>query len=120
MDYLYLKWFDYKTDKKYVIGALYKRNGKYYFKLVKDYSKLVEKIDFPSNTIPFNNENKIYESKKLFSIFQVMLPDVNKLFEEELKELLKEYNLDTYDEFELLKATKGNLRVDNFSVEGEI
>ncbi len=49
-----------------------------------------------------------------------MLPDVNKLFEEELKELLKEYNLDTYDEFELLKATKGNLRVDNFSVEGEI
>lgn len=120
MDYLYLKWFDYKTNKKYVIGALYRRNGKYYFKLVKDYLKLVEKINFPSNTIPFNNENKIYESKNLFSIFKVMLPEANKLSEEEIKELLKEYNLYTYDEFELLKATKGKLRLDNFFVEGEI
>ena len=120
MDYLYLKWFDYKTNKKYVIVALYKKDGKYYFKLVKDYLKLAEKIDFPSNTIPFNNENKIYESKNLFSIFKVMLPDINKFSEEELKQLLKEYSLDTYDEFELLKVTKGNLRLDNFSVEGEI
>ena len=34
MEYLYLKWIDYKTDKKYLIGALFrdKEKGKYYFK----------------------------------------------------------------------------------------
>lgn len=120
MDYLYLKWFDIKTNKKYVIGALYKKDNKYYFKLVKGYSKIAKKINFPSNTIPFNNENKIYESKNLFSIFKIRLPDITKYTEEEFKELLKEYNLKDYDEFKLLEITKGMLRDDNFIVEGEI
>ena len=32
MEYLYLKWIDYKTDKKHLIGALFrdKEKGKYY------------------------------------------------------------------------------------------
>ena len=35
MEYLYLKWIDYRTNKKYLIGALFrdKEKGKYYFKM---------------------------------------------------------------------------------------
>ena len=35
MEYLYLKWIDYKTNKKYLIGALFrdKEKRKYYFKM---------------------------------------------------------------------------------------
>lgn len=119
MDYLYLKYFDYKTNKKYVIGALYKKQNKYYFKLVKNFLKKVEKIDFPINMFPFYDENKIYESEELFAIFKIRLPDINKYTNEELNSLLKEYNLENYDEFEFLKVTKGKLRLDNFILEGE-
>ena len=119
MDYLYLKYIDYKTNKKYIIGALYKKENKYYFKLVKDFYKKIEKIDFPINTIPFNDENKIYESEELFDIFKIRLPDISKYTENELSDLLKEYKQETYDEFEFLRITKGKLRIDNFIVEGE-
>ena len=119
MNYLYLKWFDNKTNKKYVIGALYRKYGKYYFKLINGYSKLIKEINFPSNIIPFKDENKIYESKSLFSVFKERLPDITKYTENELKEILEKYKMETYDEFEMLKATKGKLRLDNFIVEGE-
>lgn len=119
MDFLYLKWFDHKTNKKYVIGALYRKYNKYYFKLVNGYHKIVKETGFPSNILPFKNENKIYESKNLFSIFKQRLPDITKYTEKELKELLEKYNFDIYDEFEMLKATKGSLRLDNFILEGE-
>ena len=36
-EYLYLKFYDYKTDKKYLIGALYRKDGKYYFKMSKQH-----------------------------------------------------------------------------------
>lgn len=120
MEYLYLKWISPKTGQKHIIGALCVKNGKYYFKLVKGYTKIKEEIEFPSNAIPFYDENKIYESKELFSIFKIRLPDIKKYSESEMKELLEEYKLETYDEFEMLKLTSGRLRLDNFIVEGEI
>ena len=120
MDYLYLKWIDPYTKKKYVIGALYKRQEKYYFKLRNGYNKLQNKKGFPDNMILFDSENKIYESRKLFSIFKVRLPDINQYTKEQLKELLEEYNLEKYDEFEMLRKTKGRLKKDNFILEGEI
>lgn len=120
MKYLYLKWISYKTGKKHVIGALCRKDGKYYFKLVKGYSKLKDEIEFPSNIIPFSDENRIYESNILFSIFRIRLPDITKYSENELNKFLEQYNLDTCDEFEILKATSGKLRLDNFVVEGEL
>ena len=119
MDYLYFKWIEPKTEKKYVIGALYKRQEKYYFKLKKGYSKLKKEKGIPDNMILFNDENKIYESKQLFSIFKVRLPDIKEYTKEQLKELLQEYNLEKYNEFEMLRKTKGRLKRDNFILEGE-
>ena len=120
MDYLYLKWIEPKTNKKYVIGALYKRSEKYYFKLVKGYTSLKSKINFPSNIFLFKNENTIYESKELFSIFKVRLPNIKQYTKQELQELLKEYDLEKYNEFEMLRKTKGRLKLDNFILEGEL
>ena len=120
MDYLYLKWIEPETKKKYIIGALYKRQEKYYFKLKKGYNKIQKQKGIPTNMILFDDENKIYESKQLFSIFKVRLPDIKQYTKEGLKELLEEYNLERYDEFEMLKKTKGRLKKDNFILEGEI
>lgn len=120
MEYLYLKWISNKTVNKHVIGALCRKDWKYYFKLVKDYSRLKEKIEFPSNIIPFSDENRIYESNILFAIFRIRLPDITRYSESELNKLLEQYKLDTYDEFKMLKATSGKLRLDNFIVEGEL
>ena len=120
MEYLYLKWIDYDTNKKYVIGALYKKYDKYYFKLIDGYSNLVKQIKIPSNVIPFKDKRKIYESKSLFPIFKERLPNIENYTEIELKELLKKYNLSSYDEFEILKVTEGKLKLDNFIIEGEI
>lgn len=120
MEYLYLKWISPKTSEKHVIGALCRKNGKYYFKLVKGYTKIKDEIEFPSNTIPVLDENKIYESNILFAIFRIRLPNITKCSENELKKFMEKYNLETCDEFEMLKATSGKFRLDNFIVEGEL
>ena len=56
MEYLYLKWIDYKTNKKYLIGALFrdKEKNKYYFN--------VQKYILPH----FVNQFTIKQTKALF------------------------------------------------------
>lgn len=115
MNHVYLKFIQY--NKKYVVGALCKRHGKYYFKLVSGYEELSKKFAVLKNVLPFKNEKCIYESKELFSIFKSRVPDIKQYNENELKELLEMYNLEKYDEFEFLKITKGQLVKDNFLVE---
>ena len=60
MEYLYLKWIDYKTDKKHLIGALFrdKEKGKYYFKLSKSHVEkaLKENFDEEGNRKNINPE----------------------------------------------------------------
>lgn len=119
MENLYLKWQDYKTNKKYVIGALCrdKENNKYYLKLNEEYIKKAEENGFVMATLPFSDVNKIYESDVLFPFFKVRIPKIEKMDEDDLKELLEEFDMKEFDEFEFLKKTKGEVMIDNFILE---
>ncbi len=119
MENLYLKWKDYKTDKKHIIGALCrdKENNKYYFKLNENYIKKAKECGFAVATLPFSNVNKIYESDVLFPFFRIRVPKVEKMDEDDIKELLEEYDMEVFDEFEFLKKSKGEMMTDHFILE---
>jgi len=122
MDYLYLKWVDYRTNKKYLIGALCrdKANNKYYFKMSKEHvEKALNDNAISKAMLPFYDLNQIYESDQIFSIFKIRLPKIEQYSEDELKELLDSLEMDEYDEFEYLKKTKGIIITDKFIVEEE-
>ena len=122
MEYLYLKWIDYRTDKKYLIGALFrdKEKGKYYFKLSKAHVEQALKDEAISEVIlPFSDYDKIYESDQIFAIFKIRLPKIERFSEEELKDFLKDLDMEEYDEFEYLRKTQGILETDKFIIEEE-
>lgn len=122
MEYLYLKWIDYKTNKKYLIGALFrdKEKGKYYFKLSKQHVELALKHNVISEALlPFSDYNKIYESDEIFAVFRIRLPKIEKYSKEELLELLEDLDMKEYDDFEYLRRTKGILLTDKFIIEEE-
>ena len=119
MDYLYLKWRDYTTNKKYLIGALFrdKEKGKYYFKLSKKHiEKAISEGIYNKAILPFSDYNQIYESDEIFAIFKIRLPKIEQYTEEEFKELLEDLEMKEYDEFEYLAKTKGELITDKFVV----
>lgn len=122
MEYLYLKWIDYKTNKKYLIGALFrdKQKGKYYFKLSKSHiEKALKEKAISEIVLPFSDYNKIYESNEIFAIFKIRLPKLEKYTEEEIQELLMDLEMEEYDDFEYLRKTNGILETDNFIIEKE-
>lgn len=122
MEYLYLKWIDYKTNKKYLIGALFrdKEKGKYYFKLSRAHVEMALKEKAISEVIlPFSDYDRIYESDEIFAIFKIRLPKLDRFSEEELQEFLKDLGMEEYDEFEYLRRTKGILETDKFIIEEE-
>lgn len=122
MEYLYLKWIDYKTNKKYLIGALFrdKEKGKYYFKLSKMHiEKALKEKAISKSILPFSDFDKIYESNEIFAIFKIRLPKIEQYTEQELKDLLEDLEMDEYDEFEYLRKTKGILMTDKFIIEEE-
>ncbi len=121
MENLYLKWVDYKTNKKYIVGALCfdRENHKYYFKINRDYIKKAEEAGFNMAFLPFPDKEDILESDTLFAFFKVRVPKVDKMDEETLQELLDEYGMKEFDEFEYLKKTKGDILTDDFVLEEE-
>jgi hypothetical protein len=122
MEYLYLKWIDYKTNKKYLIGALFrdKEKNKYYFKLSQNHIEIaLEENVISKQMLPFSDFDKIYESDEIFAIFKIRLPKIEKFSNEELKILLEDLEIKEYDEFEYLRKTNGILMTDNFIVEEE-
>lgn len=121
MENLYLKWVNYKTGKKYVIGALCrdKKNSKYYFKLSEDYINKAKKCGFSTAVLPFSDVNRIYESDVLFPLFRIRVPKIENYDEDALEMLLEEYDMTEFDEFEFLKKTKGELMTDYFILEEE-
>ena len=122
MEYLYLKWIDYKTNKKYLIGALFrdKEKRKYYFKMSRKHvEKAIKEKAISKALLPFCDLDKIYESDEIFAIFKVRLPKIEKFSEDELKDFLKDLNMEEYDEFEYLRKTKGKLVTDKFILEEE-
>lgn len=119
MEVLYLKWKDYKTGRKYVIGALCKEKQEYIFKLNPDGFKKSKEAGF-FQKLEFQDVNKIYKSKELFTMFKVRVFQTEKYNNEQIKDYLNELNIKEYDEFEILRKTKGILMTDNFSLEEKL
>jgi hypothetical protein len=107
-DYLYLIWQDYKTKQRYIIGELSK-NGKYEFKYrTKELDNAIKSGFKP--LIAFANIDEVYESYDMFPAFSSRLPDKRR---KDVKEILAKYELQKYDEFELLKKSGGKLPIDS-------
>ncbi len=121
LECLYLKWQDYKTGQKYFLGTLYrdKEHGKYYFKLSAEGVEKAKEAGFSTAALIFDDVNRVYESDVLFSVFRTRAPRVEKINPEILWEILNEFNMKEYDEFEYLKITHGRMITDHFLVEEE-
>lgn len=121
MEVLYLKWKDGKTGKKFVIGALgYDRESKiYYFRINKETINKAKKYGYIEAFLPFPNEEKVIQTKDLWSFFDRRIPKIESMDEDEKKELLDEYDLKEFDKFDFLKKTKGSSMTDNFTLEEE-
>ncbi|MCL2860677.1 MAG: hypothetical protein FWF46_09130 [Oscillospiraceae bacterium] len=108
-DTLYLVWTD-SEDNKYKVGTLYKEDNGYHFKYnLEEVKKAMEK-GF-TLLIPFPNINATYDNPELFAIFGARVPDKKR---PEIKKILETYDLTEYDEFELLKKTKGKVQTDDY------
>jgi len=107
-----LKWED-KDGNKYLLGILYKKDNYYYFE--KNNEGLLDAINHGCFGIGSMDLTKdIIKSEKLFSFFRNRIPSINQT---DIKDILKSYNLDEYDEMELLKRTHGSLITDNYYLE---
>ena len=95
--YIHVVWKDPRSRRNYVVGEIIK-GEKYKFHYIKDIDDAIKK-GFKL-FIPFNDKGKEYVSENLFQIFASRLPDPKR---RDMDAILKKYNLEEYDEFNLLK-----------------
>ncbi len=107
-DNLLVIWQDNTNKLRHVIGKLTKTNS-YEFQYVKQEMPDLIKKGF-KNLIAFPDLEKKYSSDKLFSVFSSRLPDKRRV---DIKDILSMYELENYDEFELLKRSGGRLPTDS-------
>jgi len=109
MDVLYLTKSD-RNGNRVLIGELAKSENEYTFRYTP------EAADKPEGFIKvptFKDTDRVYKSKELFLFF------VSRLFDRsrpDLPQLLGEYGLNGYDEWELLKATGARLVTDGYEL----
>lgn len=106
-DYLYLVWKSGKTGRQYIVGQLTK-NSQYEFRYCDEVGNAVK--DGFEPLLCFPDLNRQYEDEKLFSIFSSRLPDKKR---KDMKDILKKYGLEKYDEYTLLKRSGARLPIDN-------
>ena len=102
-----------KDEEKYKLGILEKNNEEYIFKINEEELKKAIKKGCVGigNFDLLKNE---YRSNELFPFFQNRIPQKDNI---NIKEILAEYNMKSYDEMELLKNTLAQLATDNYYVE---
>lgn len=105
--YLLLIWKDPQTGRNFTIGKLC-RNDKYTFEYYGEFSKAENHGWSKLEVFP---EEKIYESDTLFTVFASRLPDKKR---RDIDEILRKYNLTTFDEFELLRKSSAKLPIDTY------
>jgi len=69
----------------------------------------LKELNGDKGIVAFPNIEKIYSSDNLFAAFVSRLPDKRR---KDLNEILEEYDLAEYNEFELLKKSGGRLPID--------
>lgn len=107
-DYLYLIWKSEKNRKQYIIGELSK-NTHYEFKYCDEVSE-AEKEGFRP-LVSFPELDTVYCSKVLFSVFESRLPDKKR---KDMDSILKKYEMDEYEPYQLLKKSGARLPIDSF------
>lgn len=99
--------------KKYVIGNLYITDGKeYVFKYNLKNVEEAKKEGF-SYIIGFKSIDEVYKSEKLFPFFASRIPSKSR---HDLQNILKNLNIEGYNESLLLKKTHGKLFTDKYQV----
>ena len=109
-DSVYLVWEDYKTGKKFKIGELYRNNGTYYFRYLKENLKEAMEHGF-TLLIAFPQINAVYDNPELFACFGARLPEKTR---PDLRKILDTYGMNEYDEWELLKRSGAKLPTDHY------
>jgi curved DNA-binding protein CbpA len=106
-NHLYLIWKDPRSRRKYIVGKL-SRGDKYTFEYCEEY-KLAKEVGW--DLLVAFPEEKQYESQTLFAAFSSRLPDPKR---RDIVDILKKYNLEEYDGYELLKKSTGRLPIDTY------
>lgn len=106
-DYLYLIWKSGQSGQQYIVGQL-TRNSHYEFQYCDEVQSAIE--DGFAPLLCFPDLSKQYEDDKLFSVFSSRLPDKKR---KNIKDILKKYGLEEYDEYTLLKRSGARLPIDN-------
>lgn len=106
-DFLYVIWKNPKSRKNYTVGKLTKLDG-YLFEYSNEYKDAQQNGWELIKAFP---EVKEYQSKELFPFFSSRLPDKKR---RNIKEILKRYNLEEYDGYELLRKSGGRLPIDTY------
>ena len=106
---LMLKWKN--KDKIFNLGILEKNNGKYSFN-VNEEELLLAKQNGCTGIGMLREEIK-QNDNELFPFFANRIPKADNI---NIKEILSKYNLEKYDDMELLKLTKGRLMTDKYYV----
>ena len=105
-------WMIWKNDEgeSFKIGELSRRTKKYYFKYDIDGVKKAEAYGFsPLPSLPRIDAE--YFREELFQSFSERLPWHGR---KDTNSVLKEYDLEEYDSFELLKKSGGKVSTDSF------
>lgn len=106
-NYLYLIWKDPETRRNYTIGKLV-RGEHYVFEYCEEVSSAKEAGWNLLSAFPCE---ETYTSDVMFPVFSSRLPDKKR---RDMKKILKEYGLDEYDEFELLRKSGARLPIDTY------
>ena len=107
-EHLYVVWKSYKDRRRHIVGELSK-NGNFQFRYNFENVKIAMDDGF-SLLIAFPEVDKTYENDRLFPTFAARIPPKNRI---DIDEILKVYDMDEYDAFELLKKSGGRLPIDN-------
>ena len=111
------RWRPYWKDTSgniYELGDLYQKGDKYCFDIapIDTLKKATKAGCFGIGELNLFYQN--HESDTLFDFFKRRIPPENHI---QIEEILKEFNLEEYNEMELLKLTKGRLNTDRYYLE---
>lgn len=105
--YLYLVWKHPQTRRNYIVGKLTHDNG-FSFEYCEEFEEAKAQNLPLLDTFP---EKKQYKSEILFPVFSSRLPDPKR---RDISTILKKYEMDEYDEFELLRKSGARLPFDTY------
>lgn len=105
--YLYLIWKDPVSRRNFTVGKLTRTNV-YLFSYLEEAETAK---GYGWNYLDAFPDNREYRSNVMFPAFSSRLPDRKR---RDIKDILRKYQLDEYDEFNLLKKSGARLPIDTY------